>query len=104
GTARPITPVRPERRPRADRLGRYPSSLMAERTRVRVLGRTCGKSLITFDTVLIETPATRATSCIVGLTSVSAPLLGAGFCRLCILGLAIPLTPVPLIAIVAFQR
>src|SRR3954447_5802476 len=47
---------------RAARLGRYPSSFIACSTRSRVAGRTFGARFTTLDTVMCETPASRATS------------------------------------------
>jgi hypothetical protein len=43
----------------------YPSSAIASSTRERVSGLTLGLLLITRDTVIAETPASRATSLIV---------------------------------------
>ena len=52
----------PRRSDRPAKLGRYPSSRMAARTRSLVSGRTLGESCTVRETVCSETPARRATS------------------------------------------
>ena len=58
--------VRPLRRLEAARFGRYPSLSAAACTRLASAGSTVGTSLITRETVFTATPASAATSRIVG--------------------------------------
>ncbi len=62
GTINPTFVERRLARPRAMAFGRYPNSLMAAKTRSRVLGLTFSGLFKTRDTVANETSATRATS------------------------------------------
>src|SRR3954447_1463905 len=57
-----MVPVRPCRRLRAATLTRYPRASMVSRTFARVVGPTRPRSFMTFDTVIGDTPAARATS------------------------------------------
>src|SRR6187399_3067960 len=57
--------VEPRRRLRAPRLRRKPSCSIAASTRPAVSGWTAGSSFTTLETVLMLTPASRATSFIV---------------------------------------
>src|SRR3954452_15225451 len=65
GTTRPTTWVRRPARARAPALGSYVSSSMAASTRWRVRSEMGRLPVITYDTVLWETPAMRATSLLV---------------------------------------
>src|SRR5579875_711299 len=68
-TSIPMVAVRPSLRRRllAVRFGRYPSLPEASRTRATSAGSTVLTPLITRDTVFSETPASAATSRMVGL-------------------------------------
>ena len=70
--------VAPTTRARAFWLRTNPSSATADSTRSRVAAFTRCGWFSTFDTVLSDTPATRATSCTVGGASCSAARIGEG--------------------------
>ena len=63
--ASPMSFVPPVFMARADTLTRYPRRSMASWTRWRVSGRILPVLFSTFDTVLMETPVSRATSVMV---------------------------------------
>jgi hypothetical protein len=65
GTSRPSVWLRWVVSVRAAWLGRYSSCSMARCTRTRVLSRTSPLALITRETVIVDTPARRATSAMV---------------------------------------
>src|ERR671918_266433 len=67
GTCRPNVMARPVARPRAVRLGRYSSASAARRTLSFVSGATGRFPEYTWETVVIDTPARRATSWIVAI-------------------------------------
>src|SRR5918996_2297046 len=67
GTCRPNVMARPVARPRAVRLGRYSSASAARRTLSLVSGATGRLPENTWETVVIDTPARRATSWIVAI-------------------------------------
>src|ERR687892_392533 len=67
GTCRPNVMARPVASPRAVRLGRYSSSSAARRTLSLVSGATGRFPEYTWETVVIDTPARRATSWIVAI-------------------------------------
>src|ERR671919_447743 len=67
GTCRPNVMARPVARPRAVRLGRYSSASAARRTLSLVSGATGRFPEYTWETVVIDTPARRATSWIVAI-------------------------------------
>jgi hypothetical protein len=54
--------------PRAARLGSYPSSAAATKTRARVFSRTVRGAVSDRDTVATETPARAATACMLAGT------------------------------------
>ena len=76
GTVSRIFAARNVRRLRAATLGAYPVSRTTASTRRRVSSDTCSGRLNTRDTVAVETPASAATSMIVGMRVVINAVVG----------------------------
>jgi hypothetical protein len=78
GTSRPRVWLRRVVSVRAAWLGRYSSWSMARCTLVRVVSRTSPLALMTRDTVIVDTPARRATSAMVTRFDTRAPVRMGG--------------------------
>ena len=70
-----VRAVEPRRSDRAALFITYPEASTASRTRCRSSARTCGRLLRTFDTVIVDTPASLATSVMVTIADPSLRLV-----------------------------